>query len=1018
MLSKSQIACALCLFWKFVFVLVFLLGRTHPALAQETRSSTARLSADFAHFSSERKLSQDVQISSPVATSGSLGFECYRYVSPTDSLLVYGRKSSRLKLPTGVSSQSVTFGYNDSGSYVQPDFFQILKRYRLVPAGTYRWYGRFIPDSGDAISAVVSLLADSVLPPNSALAKELTGKLGQSQSGSGLWGTAKSTGLSVVSAAKALDQASSRIGRLMKASGLESRVVQHGAESQVQLWYQDWFVGSYRLEAGKAIGAQLQQQKAKAAGSVSSLASNGLESYRSLTSQVRELARGSKEEKEISGQVAVTGSWANGQPEYSAQDNNFYELRAGVAAEVADIPVSIEGYYTTQDAHREIKASYVHFQYDADRAKEKLLKLIEGYKRKYSETVAQSAGLGQVYGSYLSGLNTQKEALVAGLAREAGLPLAMDGAWNVDTAALRAQLESQLREKLADTAGMLDRAGGKLDSAGKVRAAAARAAQMKDSATKLYDAAMERYKQIKALEKQYTKYKGLLDQYRTTSYFDSALAYDKIRELKSGDATTYKQLSKSASGLLPEGKAKKLITGLTSFDAGIFPKYVSKYTMGGQQMKGLDLGYDIGFARIGLTAGQTEFAGRDGSLDKFSTYSGRVEFTPAKEQKMQLVYYGYTPSRKLLSGDDTFSKAMDLALPSFREPVHIVSAQYEGTLAGNIHVEGEGATSFRKGSGQTLANGFDADRIAWRMAAEGHIPTTSLDLSGSYEHGGKSFENSTMPMMVAGCDLMKAGIKGSFFRDFLSAGVEFNRMQQSNLYSTGGNNRWGFEIATHSKQYPSVSLSYKPFATFRTWNDTLTVQQRPVMGEVWTGRASYQIKRSGGVVYRFSAVLNRSTSKTDSLAYGADLLQLNASYTKKVFSIMLSGGQSALNNGQSGAPAADTLNAAHVRTTFLMASGAYTLKSGVSLSGGIDLGRADYGLSRWGLNAGISYRTARLPLSIRATGRYGAYRLPAYSGEIRYDQPDGTDGAAPMSWRKLVGGSLELGWTFKQKVNH
>lgn len=1004
-----------------IFIAAFLLLVPNLLLAQVLPPARTALSADFAHFSSDKKLTQDIQLRVPATASGSVSFECFRINSGRDSLLVYGKRAAAVTVPAGASSISISFGYNDSGSFVHPDFFQILKRFNLVPAGTYRWQARFTTDSAGVIAASFLLNADSVLPQTSALARDLNGSLdnaGSPKSG-GFWNSARSEALSAVPAAKAIERATGRIARLTKAKGLEPRIVQRGTQREVQLWYQNWFLGCSRLDGEKAIGAQLQQQKARINGSVSSLASTGLESYRSLSSQVRELARSDKEEAEISGEIALTGNWANGQPEYSAQDNNFYEARAQLATEVAEIPVSLEGYYTTQDANRRVKASYVHFQYDAERAKQKLMKLIDGYKKKYNETVAQGAGLGQVYGSYLGSLSGQKDALIAELAREAGLPLSgTTGAFSIDTAMLRSKLEEKVRKQLADTAALIGAASSKLDSAGSVRETAAKATRAKDSAMKLYEQAMKRYEQIKALETQYNKYRGLLDQYATTSYFDSALTYGKIRDLKSGDASSYKQLAKSASGLLPEGKAKKLVTGLTSFDAGIFPKYVSKYTLGGQQMKGADLGYDIGFAKIGLTAGRTEFAGRDGSLDKYSSYSGRIEFTPAKDQQAQLVYYGYSPSRKLLSGDDTFSKAIDLALPTFREPVHIISAQYTGTIAGNVKVEGEAATSFRNGENQRFVSGFDADRIAWNLSAEGHIPGTSLDVTGSYEHGGKKFENSTMPLMVAGCDLMKAGVKGSFFRDFLTAGVEFNRMEQQNLYGTGGNNRWGFQIATHSKQYPSVSLSYKPFATFRTLYDTLAVPQRPVMGEVWTGRASYQIKRRGGVVYRFSAVLNRSTSKTDSLAYGADLLQLNASYTNRSLSLMASGGQSALNNGPGGTPAAGTLNAAHVKTTFIMGSAAYSFKNGLSLNGGLDLGRAPYGLSRWGINAGFSYRFGRLPIQVRAAGRFGGYRLPAYSGEISYDRPEGVDADQPMSWRRLVNGSLELGWRFKQKVNH
>ncbi len=471
---------------------------------------------------------------------------------------------------------------------------------------------------------------------------------------------------------------------------------------------------------------------------------------------------------------------------------------------------------------------------------------------------------------------------------------------------------------------------------------------------------------------------------------------------------------------MPEGKAKTFVAGLTNLDAGIFSKYTSRYTAAGQQMTGLDVGYDIGFAQIGMTVGKTEYAGRDGGLDKYTTYSGRMLFSPAKGQKAGIVYYGYTPSRSML-GDNDFFKNADIALPTFRAPVHIVSATYEGTIAKEVSLEGEIATSFRNGSDQKFSSGFDADRIAWHLNGESRIPKTPLALTGGYEHGGRNFQNSTLPVGIAGADLYKAGVKGAFFHDFLTAGVEFNHMQQQNLYATGGNNRWGFEVATHSKQYPSVSLSYKPFATFRAITDTLAIPQRPLQGAVWIGKATYQIKRPGGVSYRFSAVLNRSTSHSDSVRYGADLVQLNAIYTDKIWMAMLSAGQSMMSTNSSGY-GTDSLNPAHVRTTFGMGSLSYALSKAASVSGGADIGFAPFGLSKWGLSGGLSYRMKAAPLTARISTRYSAYRLAGYSGAVNRDSgssgsTNNTETSEPMRWRQLISGSIELIWQFRMKLN-
>jgi hypothetical protein len=972
--------------------------------------STIKIGADFPHFAANKKFSQDILFSTLATVSGKVQFNCYRYTGKADSILVYGMKNVSVEIKTGVSTQQLTFGPNDANSFVLPAFYDILRTCGVVPAGKYKVYIAFVADSGLNIHHELMLQADSTLPATSSLNSQLNNTLLPAAK-SGIWGRAQDFAGTTVPAAKTVDRSASKINRLFKSRGLRPQTEQRNGKTLVNLWYEDWFVGRYELDATQSAAAQIQRQKAQIAGNVSSLADNDLESYRSLFSQVRELAKASKEDKELKGELAVSGNWSTGQPEYSAQDNNYYEARGRAEVEVFDIPVSVEGYYTTQDAHRQVKASYVRAHYDADRAKEKLMKLINGYRTQFNQTVSKGKGLEQVYGSYLNNLEGAKGQLLTSLTSEAGIPSVNGEGFN--TEGLQAQIEAALAAKMKDTAALLQGAGGKVDSAGSMKRAGVNAARIKDSAARLYTRAMERYEEVKALEEKLRKYRALLEQYKNTTHFDSALAYDKVRSLQEGDESTYKQLAKSASGLLPEGKAKTFIAGLTSLDAGIFPKYVSKYTMGGQQLKGLDLGYDIGFAQIGVSAGSVEYAGRDGALDKYSSYSARVMFAPAKGQKAGLVYYGYMPSRSMLSGDDFF-KNTDISLPSFREPVSIVSATYEGLIAKTVTVDAEAATSFRKGGGQSLENGFDADRLAWHLNAEGSIPKTPLALTGSYEHGGKDFQNSTLPINISGTDLYKIGMKGDFFRSFLTAGVEYNHMEQANFYSKGGNNRWGFEIATHSKQYPSVALSYKPFATFRSYEDTLAIPQRPLQGAVWTGKASYQIKRLGGVSYRFSAVLNRSTSTSDTVSYGADLLQLNASYTSKQWMAMVSAGQSRLATNY-GRGESDSLNPAHVKTTFLMTGVSSNYSKALTLNGGADIGFAPFGLSKWGLNGGLSYRMKAAPLTARISGRYSTYRLAAYSGNVG-NEDNGTETNETMSWRPLVSGSLELIWQFRMKL--
>jgi hypothetical protein len=980
-----------------------------PFRATALSDSSFHLVTEFPHLSAGEKIAQDFYCLSPKGTSGLLSFECYKYTANPDSLFVYGRKNIQINFERGVSTSQLLWGSNDANSFVHPAFFNILKKCGIIPAGSYKLFVAFKSDSGFVYQNSFLLQADSTLPATSSLSKGISSKISHEKK-KGLFSSATSALVhSSVPASKTLDNHTAGINRLFKSSGLTSQTEQRAGKSFVNLWYEDWFVGRYELEAGASAASQIQAKNAQLGSNISSAATTELESYRSLFSQVRELNKSDKEDNELKGEIALSGNWSNGQPEYSAQDNNFYEVRGRVETEVADMPVSMEGYYTTQDAHRLIKGSYVRFHYDAERAKTKLMKLISGYKSKFSETAAKGQGLGQVYGSYLNSLQSSKDRMLVDIKRQAGIP-AFDGG-ELDTSGLRLKIEESLAKKIPVADSLSNSSNSKLDSAGRLKQTQERVAGIKDSASRLYTAAIKKYQEVQKTEAQIQKYSKLLEQYRNTNYFDSALAYSKIKDLESGNQTTYKQMAKSASGLLPEGKAKTFIAGLTKLDAGIINKYSSKYTAAGQQLKGLDFGYDIGFAQIGLSVGKTEYAGRDGSLDKFTTYSGSIEFAPARGQKASLIYYGYTPSKNMLSDD--FFKNADIALPTFKAPVHILSATYEGTIAKLVNIDAEAATSYRNGSDQTIKSSFDADRLAWHLNAEGLVPRTPFSLLGSYEHGGKEFQNSTLPVMISGADLYKAGIKGAFFHDFLTAGVEFNHMEQQNFYSTGGNSRWGFEVATHSKQYPSVSLSYKPFATFRTVADTLAIPQRPQQGAVWTGKGSYQFKRKGGVSYRFSAVLNRSTSHTDSVNYASDLLQLNAIYTDRQWMIMASGGQSNLSTNNGGATT-DTLNPAHIRTNFFMANTGYSFSRELGVTGGADIGFAPFGLSKYGLNGGLAYHLKAAPITARVVGRYSAYRLAGYSGDIGIDGSPKTD---PMSWRQLLNGSIELIWQFNVRVN-
>lgn len=930
-------------------------------------------------------------------------YRCYKYDDRGDSILVCRKDSKLITLNGDLQKQQIVFTASDGPSYFLPVFYNILRKTGAIAAGPYKIFLELRTDSGTIITRTFTHRSDSLLSPTSPLRKELNQALIPEQKanilGISLRNQAKTVNSLASNTAKTLDRSAGKIDRLFKSRGLTSITTKQDGKDLINLYYEDWFIGRYEVELSQPLDDQVQKQKNALTQPVTSLVSNELESYKSLLSQVKDLTKLKKEERELTGELALTGNWANSQEPGAQQDNNYYELRGNIQTEVQDIPISVEGYYTTQDRNRQVKASYIRVHYDVEKAKSGLLQTIGGFKNQFSQTMAKGAGLSQVYGTYLDNLKNEEAGLLNDLKKETGVSDLNTNNLNtnsLDTAGLKKQITDNLTQKATDTAFWMSAADSNgIDSSGKLRRTEARAAKLADSANRIYRKALKKYERLVALEKQARKYYALVDQYKNTTYFDSTIGYDKMKDLDKQDATTYKQLAKAASGLLPEGKVKKFVTGLTNLDLGIFPKDLSSYTMAGQQLKGIDVGYDLDFCEVGATFGSTEFVGRDGTLDKYTAYSGRVQFKPAKAQKVNLVYYGYTPSKKAMD-KDTFFKDVDIALPTFKQPVHIISAAYAGTIAKTVTVDGELATSFRQGSGESIKDKLNADNIAWHLNASGMIPKTGINLDAGYEHGGRDFQNSTLPVNISGTDLLKVAAKGDFFKAFLTLGVEFNHIEQHSFVSTGNNNRWGFEVATHSKQYPSVALSYKPYTTFRSYTDTLAIPQRPIVGAVWTGKATYQIKQTGGRSWRFAAVYNKSTSEIDTTSYGSNLVQFNLIYTTKTWMVMGSIGN--VDQSTTGMPV-DTMQSARSRTTFGMIAGSYPITKSATLNGGFDLGFAPFGFSKYGVNAGLGYRFKKVPLTIRGMGRYGGYQLTKAEG-----------------WKRIYGGSLDLAWQFRMKL--
>jgi hypothetical protein len=785
---------------------------------------------------------------------------------------------------------------------------------------------------------------------------------------------------------KVVANAKGKVDKAAKKRGLVSRHSENKGKSYIDLFYQDWFAGRYEVKKNEPLSKQIgQQDKLANTSNFNSVTSNEL-GHPSLFSQYKTLNKQKKDKEDTKGEIGVTTNMSTGQEQYSGVDNNFYELRGRLETQVSGIPIEIEGLYTSQDNHRQVKSSYFRVHYDIEKMKESLSHSVSSYNSKFAETKSKNVGMQAVYATSLSNLQGQRNRLQNELS-EAGAGRKATGNNNIQKG-----ITDDLQSQSKDTTGLGQSIAVQgSDSNNKTGDAAGKAATVKETSVEDQKKIEEKRKKVEALDKKIEKLQTLLAQNQNTNHFDSVLGYNKTKGITGQSDVSYKQMAKRSTNMLPDGQAKGFITGVTNMDAGMFPKNESKYTMAGQMMKGLDFGYDFGFCEAGITLGKTEYVGRDGNLDKYTCYSEKTTFKPVQNQKIALVYYGYTPDNAVYSGDGFFKNA-SIAAPGFFQPVHIISLNYSGSISKYVTVGGEAATSIKRSDNTDSPAPSTQDKMAYDLNANGNIPNTAISLEGSYNKTGKNFENNTLPVTLSGTEQYRLAGKNDFFRSLVTLGIDYNYLIQSNFSSKSSSTKWGFDVRTNFKRYPNVALSYKPFTTFRSYTDTLSVPQRPLLGSVWTAKATWQIKKQGRSL-RFLALYNKSITTMDTARYGNRVMQFSTIYTDKVLSGSVTAGYSQMTG-----PAVATTTSGPADMLFLSLGASYMLSKKLSVTGGQDFGIAGFGFCKYGINGGFMYRPEKMPVTFRVNLRGTTYELNAAE-----------------KWKQLYGGNIDVLYKFKLK---
>ncbi len=968
--------------YTFTFCLIAIL--LQPDFARAAVDSF-HLHTDLPEINKDDQLSLNIFYSSESLFKAALEVSIYQLSNVGDSVLVAHKLKEHATFKRGVNKLKFIFSASDSNTSYSNNFYEILKRTGSIPPGSYKINLVVKRDSDVSVTTYLHDV-DSLLPPSSPVRQDVNSSLStkhRSFFGKKIAGISKKQAKSIT-AEKAFANAKGKVDRTAKKRGLTTEHYDKNGKSYIDFFYNDWFAGRYEVKNTEPLSTQIATQD-KLAGATSINTGAG---HPSLFSQYKKSNK-EKKEGDSKGEIGFTTNLSSGQEQYSGTDNNYYELRGRLEMPVGGIPIEVEGLYTSQDNHRQIKSSYFKIHYDVQKMKEGLQSSTNSYNKQFAETKSRGAGTQRIYQSSINNLEGQKSKLQKELEKQATGDVGDNKQKN---------LLKDIEGEASDTAGLTNNvsspdsfANNSSDSSAKKRKG--NVDQLNNKSKEEKASIEKKQKQIEELDKRIQKYKTLLAQSENTNRFDSLLGYSKTKDVDGGNMT-YKQMAKKSTNLLPDGKAKGFVSGITSMDAGMFNKEESKYTMSGQMVKGIDFGYDLGICQEEVTVGKTEYVGRDGSLDRYTCYSERTTFVPAKKQKLALVYYGYTPDQSMFA-KDAFFKNMNIATPGFSQPVHIVSTNYDGQVSKYIIVGGEAAMSMKNSDNSVEPRVAIADKIAYNLHGEGNIPRTAVSIQAMYDKTGKAFENNTLPVNMSGTEQFTLTGQNDFFHSRLTAKVEYDRLTQANFATKGTNTKWGFDVNTSFRRYPNVGISYKPFTTFRSFTDTLNIPQRTMFGSVWTGRVTYQIKKHGRSV-RFLLLYNNSSTAMDSSNYGSSLMQASTIYTDKRIAASVSVGRTQM----MGATIVTTLNPVTTpnKMSFLSMTGNYALTKQWGINAGQDFGVADFGLCRYSVNGGFICKPDKIPVTVRMNLRFSRYQLT--SGE---------------AWKQLYSGTIDVLYRFKMK---
>lgn len=870
---------------------------------------------------------QTLYSSIPTDTIVDVELLCYQ-ITEGDSILCYHSKFRDLDIKNGVSTNKLDLEKSLVGNSTDPTFFEIVRKFQVIPPGEYVTILRiFANDTVVITKNEFHRDVDSILKQGSVLRETVNSHFLDSKKRLRKAKTSSVTQLkrplNKPLSEEELGKANTALNRKLKSDEVNTEPQVINGRSYSAMYYKNRFLGRYEIIQGPEMKTKIQGERSRVDKKPASLINTEFASFTNVTSGTKDVFKKKEKKNNNKGSIDITSNWANEQEPNSEQNNNFQEFRGQLSTTILKLPVNIEGFYTTQDKNRIAKASYLRVSYDVDRVKSQMSEEVNGFKSKYNESKSKVGNFDYATQAFLNSAKNEESKLCKELAEKYGID--------------KVQLDQ---------------------SNGDVNALLANKTQL-DISQK--DEILDKYAKIEKIQASITKYSGMANQYKDGIYFDSALVYDKLKNIENDDVSQ-KTVAKAAENMLPDGKTKKFLAGLTSLNIGILNEYESKYTLSGQTLKGGMIGYDFDLVKITTAFGKTEYVSRDGYVDRYNSSMLKFDFKPVFEQKMGLIYYINSPTKQVFQSDK-FKK--DVSIPTFIEPVHIISINYEGKILSNLNFHSEGAASFKKSEKTKDVN---KDNTAIVSTLDYLIPRIATSFMLEWEHIGKTFENNSLPYIRNSTERYSLAGKKTLFRSFLNVGIQYNFIKQSTFTTTGYSKKWGFDIKTNSKRYPNVFISYKPFSTFRSYTDTLIVQQRPMIGEVWIARASYRIKRKY-ISHNFTLVYNKNSSNLDTIDYTTSTLQGGYMLSTKNNVITTNVGWASL-------PVSNQVN---IKSYFLQVAFNRRFNEQLCMNVGQEISLAAFGLQRTSTSLGGSYSFVKLPVIFRTDLRYAKYKMNEFS---------------------------------------